>query len=543
MKRIWLFPVALLFLTTVTFTLMAQPQEGGRLVWGLYEEPSSLDPIGSTLAVQHMINDHIFEHLCDFADDGTLQPLLCESWTVSSDGLIWDVKLKTDITFHNGKPVTAEDWVYTFDRTRNAGPRSGFYASVDKYIAVDDHTLQIVLKYPFPRILEVLTLGDAYLVDKDTVEAMGDTFGVKPPLNGTGPYDLKEWVRGEYILLERWEGYDHGPAWRSNQGPAYVEEVMWRILHEDSTRVFELTSGNVDISPYIPFSLYNVAEGAPNIELVERVRDMTYLLGMNTKHEPVDDVMVRWAIAMAIDREPIVQVALKEHGEPADIMCSPSQLGFPHNTYEEVKAFYPPADPDRARMYLEAAGWIDEDGDGVLEKDGKELRLSLWAQTGAEWPLMAQILQNQLAKVGIATEIITVETGTFYGALANQGKHDLYLGMSGYPFALDYLPFRHHTRSIGGSNNSFYDVELAATIDRLLDIAQVLPTEEGRYGALAEALKFIGQASVYVPLAWPVYPVAWKKDRVGGVEEALDSVFGTQLDFTVLDCLEYYIKQ
>jgi len=60
---------------------------------------------------------------------------------------------------------------------------------------------------------------------------------------------------------------------------------------------------------------------------------------------------------------------------------------------------------------------------------------------------------------------------------------------------------------------------------------------------LAEALKFIGQASAYVPVAWPVYPVAWKKDRVGGVEEALDSIFGTQLDFTVLDCLEYYIKQ
>jgi len=543
MKRVWLFPVVLLFLTAVTFTLMAQPQAGGRLIWGLYEEPSSLDPTGSTLAVQHMINDHIFEHICDFADDGTLQPLLCESWTVSEDGLVWDVKLKSGITFHNGKPVTAEDWVYTFDRTRNIGPRAGFYASVDKYIAVDDYTLRIVLKNPFPRILEMLTLGDAYLVDKDTVEAMGDTFGVEAPLNGTGPYTLKGWVRGEYILLERWEGYDHGPAWRSNQGPAYVEEVMWRILHEDSTRVFELTEGNVDISPYVPFSLYDVAQNAPNIELVERVRDMTYLLGMNTKHEPVDDVMVRWAIAMAIDREPIVQVALTGHAEPAYIGCSPSQLGFPQNSYEEVKAFYPPQDQDRSRMYLEAAGWIDEDGDGVLEKDGKELRLSLWTQTGAEWPLMAQILQTQLAEVGITTEIITVETGTFYGALNQQQKHDLYLGMSGYPFGLDYLPFRHHTRSIGGSNPSFYDVELAPTIDRLLDIAQVLPTEEGRYGALAEGLKFIGQASAYVPLAWPVYPVAWKKDRVGGVEEALDSIFGTQLDFTVLDCLEYYIKQ
>ncbi len=542
MKRRWLVPAALLFLVAVGYTLVAQPQVGGRLVWGLYEEPSTLDPTGSTLAVQHMINDSIFEHLCDFADDGTLQPLLCDSWSVSEDGLVWDVYLTEGITFHDGKLVTAADWVYSLDRTRDIGPRSGFYASVDEYIAVDDYTLRITLKSPFPRILEILTLGDAYLVDKDTVEAMGDTFGVEAPLNGTGPYMLKEWVRGEYILLERWEDYDHGPSWRTNQGPAYVEEVMWRVLHEDSTRVFELTEGNVDISPYVPFSLYSVAQNAPNIELVERVRDMTYLLGMNTKRAPLDDVMVRWAIAMAVDRAPIVQVALTGHGEPGYIMCSPSQLGFPHDTYEEVKAFYPPEDQDRARMYLQTAGWIDEDGDGVLEKDGEEMRLVLYAQTGAEWPLMAQILQSQLAKVGIVIEIISIETGTFYGAL-NTGEHDLYLGMSGYPFGLDYLPFRHHTRSIGGSNPSFYDVELASTIDRLLDIAQVLPTEAGRYGALAEALKFVGQASAYVPLAWPVYPVAWKRDRVGGVEEALDSIFGTQLDFTVLDCLEYYIKQ
>jgi peptide/nickel transport system substrate-binding protein len=542
MKRIWLFLSVLLVLALATFDLVAQPQEGGRLVWGLYEEPSSLDPTGSTLAVQHMINDHIFEHLCDFADDGTLQPLLCESWSVSEDGLVWDVILKEGITFHDGKPVTAADWAYSFDRTRDIGPRSGFYAPVDQYIVVNDYTLRITLKYPFPRILEILTLGDAYLVDEATVEAMGDTFGVEAPLNGTGPYKLKEWVRGEYILLERWEAYAHGPAWRSNPGPAYVEEVMFRVLHEDSTRVFELTQGNVDITPFVPFSLYNVAQSAPSIQLEERVRDMTYLLGMNTKRAPLDDVMVRWAIAMAVEREPIVQVALTGHGDPAYIMCSPAQLGFPKDSYGQVRAFYPPENQDRARMYLRTVGWIDEDGDGVLEKDGEELRLILWAQTGAEWPLMAQILQNQLAEVGIAIEIISIETGTFYGAL-NTGEHDLYLGMSGYPFALDYLPFRHHTRSIGGSNPSFYDVELASTIDRLLDIAQVLPTEAERYEALAEALKFIGEASAYVPLAWPVYPVAWKKDRVGGVEGVLESIFGTQVDFTVLDCLEYYIKQ
>lgn len=522
---------------------LAQPRSGGRLVWGLYEEPPTLDPVGSTLAVQHMINDHIFEHLCVFDNEGRLQPHLAESWTVSPDGLIWDVKLKKGITFHNGKPVTAADWVYSLNRTREIGPRSGFYEPVDEYIALDDYTLRIKLKRPFPRILEILTLPDAYVVDKETVETMGDRFGVEPPLNGTGPYELKEWVRGEYILLERVDTYNHGPKWRTNQGPAYVQEVQFRILHEDSTRMFELIQGDVDITPFVPFSLYHLAEKAPNIELVERVRNMTYHLAMNAKHEPLNDPMVRWAIAMAIDREPIVKVALKGHGQPAYILCSPSQLGFPHDSYEEVKAYYPPTDPERARMYLKAAGWEDVDGDGVLEKDGKELRLSLWAQTGAEWPLMAQIIQDQLAKVGIATEIISIETGTFYGALAKQGKHDLALGMSGYPFALDFEPFQHHTRSIGGSNYSFYDYELAPTIDRLLDIAQVLPTEDERYGALAEALKFIGMASVYVPIAWPVYPLAWKKDRVGGVDQVIKHAFQTQVDSIPLDCLEYYIKK
>lgn len=523
--------------------VFAQPQSGGRLVWALYEEPPTLDPIGSTLAVQHMINDHIFEHLCVFDNEGRLQPHLCTSWTTSPDGLVWDVYLKPGIAFHNGKPVTAEDWVYSLERTRTIGPRTGFYEPVARYIAVDQYTLRIVLKRPFPRILEILTLPDAYLVDKETVEAMGDSFGIRPPLNGTGPYELKEWVRGEYILLERVPSYNHGPAWRTNQGPAYVEEVQFRFIRDDNTRVFELINGNVDITTFIPSSLYDMVLAAPNITFVEQVRNMTGHLAINAKREPLNDPLVRWAIAMAIDRTPLVEIAYRGHAQPAYILCSPSQLGFPHASYEKVKAFYPPTDPDLARVYLQAAGWVDVDGDGVVEKDGRELRLQFWTQLDTESRLMGQIIQSQLAQIGIATDIVSIETGTFYGALVTQARHDLALGMSGYPFAMDFLPFQHHTRSIKGSNYSFYDFELAPVIDNLLDVAQVLSTEEERYEALAEALKFIGVASVYIPLVWPTYPLAWKTGRVGGVEEVLKHAFKTQVDSIPLDCLEYYIKK
>jgi len=535
--------VMLCSILSVGVIAVAQPQSGGRLVWALYEEPPTLDPIGSTLAVQHMINDHIFEHLCVFDNEGRLQPHLCTDWTVSSDGLVWDVYLKPGITFHNGKPVTAEDWVYSLERTRRIGPRSGFYEPVDRYVAVNQYTLRIVLKRPFPRILEILTLPDAYVVDKDTVEAMGDSFGIRPPLNGTGPYELAEWVRGEYILLKRVPTYDHGPSWRTNQGPAYVEEVQFRFIRDDNTRVFELINGNVDITPFIPASLYDIVLAAPNITFVEQVRNMTGHLAINAKHEPLNNPLVRWAIAMAIDRESIVQIAYRGHAHPAYILCSPSQLGFPHDSYDSVKAFYPATNIELAKVYLEAAGWVDNDGDGVREKDGKELRLSLWTQLSTEDRLMGQIIQSQLAKIGIATEIVSIETGTFYGALVTQARHDLALGMSGYPFAMDFLPFQHHTRSIKGSNYSFYDYELAPVIDALLDTAQLLPTEEERYAALAEALKFIGVASVYIPLVWPMYPLAWKTDRVGGVEEVIKHVFKTQVDSIPLDCLEYYIKK
>ncbi|MEM3658756.1 MAG: ABC transporter substrate-binding protein [Candidatus Hadarchaeum sp.] len=519
-----------------------QPIEGGRLVWALYEEPPTLDPVGSTLAVQHMINDHIFEHLCVFDNNGRLQPHLCTDWTVSADGLIWDVALKPGITFHNGKEVTAEDWVYSLERTRTIGPRKGFYEPVLQYVAADRYTLRIVLKRPFPRILEILTLPDAYLVDRETVEAKGDQFGITPPLNGTGPYELKEWRRGEYVLLERVLTYNHGPSWRSNQGPAYVNEVQFRFIRDDNTRVFELIQGNVDITSFIPSSLYDVVLKAANITFVERVRNMTGHLAINTKHEPLNDILVRHAIAMAIEREPLVEVAYRGHGQPAYILCSPSQLGFPTN-YEEVRAYYPKTNTELAKAYLKAAGWSDVDGDGVVEKDGKELRLAFWTQLDTESKLMGQIIQQQLARVGIATEITSIETGTFYGALVTQGRHDLALGMSGYPFAMDFLPFQHHTRSIGGSNYSNYDYELAPVIDALLDLAQILPTEDARYEALAEALKFIGTASVYIPLVWPMYPLAWKTNRVGGVEKVLEHAFKTQVDSIPLDCLEYYIKR
>ena len=516
-----------------------QPKAGGTLVWGLMEEPPNLDPHGSVLIPAKMIIDYVLEPLVAFDKNLRIKPLLAESWQVSEDGLTWDFKIKKGITFHNGNVMNAHSWVYSLERFKEKSPMSSTLDLIEELIAVDDYMLRMKLTQPNPRLLDLLVQSWTGVIDPEYVESMGERFGIEG-INGTGPFELKEWARGEKIILSRVDTYQHGPSWRSNQGPAYLEEVEFRIIPEVSTLVAEVTIGVVDFTTGIPSSKISVVEKSPNVSVARRLQDRTYILFLNTKHDPLTDLRVRRAVAAAIDQKTIVEAAFQGNAEPAYIICPKAAVGYPLEIEEEVIKHYQPTDPEQARKLLEEAGWVDINKDGILEKDGKELRLSLWYPTDETMSLIAQIIEQQLIKFGIATEIVTVDPGTYYTMVA-KGEQDMALRRSGYPLALDNVPYMCHSKNIGASNYTFYDYDLAPQIDEWFDKAGMLPTEQERYTAFAEALKLLGDACVGVPLAYPVYAFTWKTNRVGGVEDVIQHPW-TPEDQT-LDGLEFYIKE
>lgn len=542
-RTVWLVGLTLgLFLSVLPAFSQEQPKPGGTLVWGLIAEPPNLDPHGSTLIPAKQVLDYIVEPLITFDNNLTVQPHLAESWWVSEDGLTWEFKIREGVRFHNGNPADAHAWVYSLKRFKEKSPMSQQLAGVKEITAPDDYTLRLQLDRPEPRLLELLMQPWTCVLDPEYVEAMGDRFGIAG-VNGTGPFELEEWTRGERIVLRKVADYRHGPAWRSNQGPAYVDEVVFRIIPETSTLVFELTTGEVDITTDVPAFKLDAVAKYENISVVEKLRDTTYTLVLNCSVDPLTDTRVRRAIGAAIDRQPIVEVALRGHGEPAYIMCPKAAAGYPAPEIEqEVMSHYQSTDVELAKSLLEEAGWSDLDKDGVREKEGKKLKLTLWSTTTETYVLIAQIVQTQLAEVGIAAEVNTVEPGTYYGMLAAKPEeYHLCLRASGYPLALDNIHYQYHSSNIGASNYTLYDYGLAPQIDEWLVQALTLPTVEERYAAFAEALKLIGDANVCVPLAYSTYAWTWKADRVGGVEEVLKHPW--YVADVALEGLEFYIKE
>ena len=546
LKKIRIISCSLIFVLVIgvmvvglTLGVAGQHNKDGGLVWGLMEEPPNLDPHGSVLISAKMILDYVLEPLVAFDKTLRIKPHLAESWQVSEDGLIWDFQIRKGVTFHNGNTMNAYSWVYSLERFKEKSPMSSILNVIEEVTAVDDYILRMKLTEPYPRLLDVLVQPWTGVIDHEYVESMGEQFGIKG-INGTGPFELKEWIRGEKVVLTRVDSYKHGPEWRTNQGPAFLKEITFRVIPEVSTLVAEMTTGVVDFAVEIPASMLDVVEKSPNVSLVKRLQDRTYAVFYNTKHEPLTDLRVRRAVTAAIDQKMIVEAAFRGNAEPAYILCPKAAVGYPLENEEEVIKYYQATNLEQATKLLEEAGWVEINKNGIREKDGKELRLSLWYPTDEAMSLIAQILEQQLGNVGIGLDIVTVEPGTYYTLVA-KGEQDMALRRSGYPLALDNVPYMTHSRNIGTSNYTFYDYDLAPQIDEWFDKANSLPTEEERLAAFTEALKLLGEACVSAPLAYPTYAFTWKTDRVGGVEDVEQHPW-TPEDQT-LDGLEFYIKE
>jgi peptide/nickel transport system substrate-binding protein len=177
-------------------------------------------------------------------------PYLAESWTVSDDGLTYEFKLRQDVIFHNGDPLTAEDWIYTLERAVDpdtASPISSeYWTKVVSYEAVDDFTLRLTIAQPDYTFLLGLAQYPAAPVSQQAIEEFGEDYSRNPV--GTGLYIFQEYSTGENIVLRRNPDYKWGPSW-VHAGPAYIENVIIRIIPEYSTRLAGLEAGEIDLHP------------------------------------------------------------------------------------------------------------------------------------------------------------------------------------------------------------------------------------------------------------------------------------------------------
>lgn len=322
--------------------------------------------------------------------DGEYLPALARSWSVSDDGLVYTFNLRQGVRFQNGVPLTADAVKASIERIANPDdplPSAGQVAGISQVEVVDFYTVRITLRSLEPDFL--LNLNQVWIIEPSSAED-----GNVPV--GTGPYRLVEYQPDQQLVLERFEYY-----WG---GRPKIEQIVARNIPEPATLVLELEAGAVDAILFTPEN--DVARlGAAGFQVMPFGSVNTAFVALNNTTVPTP---LRQAICWAVDRDVLLHTAYAGLGVPETNIALPGSWAQDPT----LEGYY--YDPERAAEVLDAAGYLDSNGDGVREIDGSPINLNFQARGDGAWLLATQIIQQFLGDVGIGTTITTSERNTYY---------------------------------------------------------------------------------------------------------------------------------
>lgn len=379
-------------------TVDPNAKQGGAITITYKDDVATLDPaIGYDWQNWSMIKS-LFDGLMDYEPGTTnLKPDLAESYEISPDGKTFTFKLRHGVKFHNGREMTADDVKYSLDRVTNPktqSPGAGFFGSIKGYddvaagkaeglsgvTVIDPYTVKFELTRPDATFLHVMAINFAHVVPKEEVEKYGADFGKHPV--GTGAFKLAEWTLGQRIVFERNADYWH-------KGLPQLEKITFEIGQEPIVALLRLQKGEIDVpGDGIPPAKFQevMADPEQKARVVEGGQLHTGYVTMNTTMAPFDNVKVRQAVNMALNKARIIQI-INGRAVPANQPLPPSMPGYD----KDYKGY--PYDVAKAKALLAEAG----------HPDGFDTQL--FAMNTDPNPRIAQAIQQDLAAIGIKASI------------------------------------------------------------------------------------------------------------------------------------------
>ncbi len=441
-------------------TAAGAPQKGGNLVVAFNADPETLDPHITTALLAARVLALIHDNLINRDYDGSFKPALAEKWDISADGKVYVFTLKKGVKFHSGKDFTSADVKYTFERwlSIDKAPNAYTIKPIDKIETPDPQTVRFTLKEPYNIFLDQLAGAWAVILNQESVDKAGKDYGVTTA-DGTGPFKFVSWTRNQKLVLSRNDAYTWGSPIFQNTGPAYVDGIEIRVIPEDNTRVAEFLAGNVHLVQDVPQAEVDRLSNTPKVSIVKYDQLQTTYLGMNTSKTPFDSKQVRQAVSLAINRDEIVTGANFGLGKPARTMLTEDTPFF----WKGAEQVAPTFDQAKAASLLDAAGWTIG-ASNVREKNGQQLVMPLWIINDSTTILQAQILEQQLAKVGIKVDTQQYEQTAWFAA-ARSGEQVGYIIGVFYENA-DVLYFYFYSKQQPAPNRFSY---AAPEVDKWLD--------------------------------------------------------------------------
>ncbi len=413
-KAILLFLVSAVLLTTNVFAggqgeevaTGTKEKYSKELVIAISDELEGTDT--QTISKSNLAHILLYGLLIDVSLDGkSYLPDVAESYTISDDGLTWTFVLPEGAEFSNGDPLNAEAIKASFKRNLEVGTYSSDYVNIKEYNVVNENTIEFVLSQPDPVLFTVLSSIQSGIVNAAAADSIGnDAFKTKAVTYG--PAYVEEWVQGSHVTLKPNMTYMNFSPETENRGPLQFDNIKVRFIPDSFTLISELEQGNVDIIDFVPLENIALLKENPEIKLYEAMQPGGSLIYMNTKDEILKDIKVRQAIALGIDRDEIA-LALDGYVTPSYTFMSPSVTSFSSEKEAEMMAKWS-TDKEKAKALLEEAGWVDQNNDGIREKDGKDMTIEfLSAMDVFSIKAAAPVIQKELKEIGIDLQIRELE--------------------------------------------------------------------------------------------------------------------------------------
>jgi len=458
------------------------PEDGGIFRRSLPSEPVTLNPVIAADMTSYLAYKWMFDPLLDMDKDMKLTGVLAESWEMSPDGLTLKLNLRKGVKWHDGKPFTADDVIFTFDAIRDPSVEAiNKRAALDRvasYKKLDDSTVEIKFREKYaPSIYDFVM----YIIPK---HVYGYPKGDGRKLNshekntapvGSGPFRFVSWKRGESIEMEANLDYFRGRP--------HVDKFVLRIMPSLETEYSAFLTDSLDLTRLSP-DLWEKAAADPSLKqkaylLEYPSRQYFYMAWNEDGSNPFfADRNVRKAMTLAINRDAFINKILKGHGLPC------TGPFFPGGGDSSPNVTPLPCDPAAASKLLDDAGWKDSNGNGIRDRGGVEFEFEcIYAQEARDYQRFLEFFQQDLKKVGVSMKLRPVEWSVF---LKRTHTHKFDAFLSGYSFGDDPNPYSMYHSSMAdllpsGEGKGENDVSYRnPELDKLLEQQLVTTDREER---------------------------------------------------------------
>ena len=511
-----------------------KPVAGDTFVEASIGDITGLIPNITTDGASHEVGGLIYDGLVRQDKDYNWEPQMAESWQFSKDCLTLTFKLRKNVKWHDGKPFTGDDVLFTYKTMMNPKTPTAYkndFEPIKDVQVPDPYTVRVTYSQPFAKALmgwgqSILPkhLLEKYVEDGKLREAPQ----VLKPI-GTGPYRFQEWKTGEKVVLVANKDY-------FMEGRPYLGRIVYRIIPSQATVFLELTARGVDMSRLTAVQYARQTEYPAFKKDYNKYRfsDNRYTyLGFNLKDPRFADKRVRQAFAYAINKQELIDGVLLGLGQ---IATGPLRPGTWAHT-DKVKRY--PYDPAKAKQLLADAGWKDRNGDGILRnKEGQPFAFTIRTNQGNdERKKAAEIIQQRLKEIGVQTEIQTIEWAAFLKEYIRQKRFEAIVLGWGTTSDPDQYPIWHSSQSGPEQLNSISYAN--AEVDALLEKGRATCHQSERVAVYQRIQEILAEDQPYVFLYYP--DSLWAvSSRVRGIKPAPAGIDYNFIDWFVPKSLQRY---